>query len=235
MKVKVILKRALQLINAVEQGQDPTADQYADALAFFNDMLTGQDGLMLNYISREEFSTVAGQTMYTIGSNGNFNTPKPVSIDSAYITDGGVEWPVKVVPRNKYDRHTIKTTESRPYELYYDSYHPLGRIYLYYTPEKVYTLRLNLKHELVEYDSINDDFVLPNQYRRWSVFNLAVEYADVEGFAVPNGVARIARKTEKVIKRINLNNNIDDAELDNGVLSGRITDQRGAFYGGFSS
>jgi hypothetical protein len=235
MKVKAIIKRALQLINAVEQGADPTADQYADALAFFNDMLTGQDGLMLNYISREEFSTVASQRVYTIGSGGDFNTAKPVSIDSAYITDGGVEWPVKVVPRNLYDRKTIKTTESRPYILYYDPYHPLGKIYLYYVPEKVYTLRLNLKKELVEYTSINDDFLLPNQYRRWSVFNLAVEYADVEGFSVPNGVARIAKKAEKVIKRINLNNNIDDAELDNGLLGGRIADQRGAFYGGFSS
>jgi hypothetical protein len=235
MKVKAILKRSLQLINAVEQGSEPTADQYADTLAFFNDMLTGQDGLMLNYIAREEFSTVAGQRVYEIGSTGDFATPKPVSIDSAFITDGGVEWPVVVVPQNRYDAISVKTTESRPYWLYYDPYHPLGKIYLYYVPEKVYTLRLNMKKELVEYDSINDDFTLPNQYRRWAVFNLAVEYADVEGFAVPNGVARIARKTEKVIKRINLNNNINDAKLDNALMVGRGADRRGLFYGGHTN
>ena len=236
MKVKAILKRAAQLINAVEQGQEPTADQYADLLAFYNDWLSGQDGLMLNFIAREEFNTVAGQRIYTIGDGGDFDTPKPVSIGSAYIQDvGGVEWPVQVVPRNVYDRHTIKDTESRPYHLYYDPFHPLGQIFLYYVPEKIYTLRLNMKKELVEYDDINDDFLLPNPYRRASSFNLAVEYANVEGFAVPSGVARIAKESLKVIKRINLNNNIDDAELDSGVLSGRITDQRGAFYGGFSS
>jgi len=232
MKVKAILKRALQLINAVEQGAEPTADQYSSILDFYNDMLTGQDGLMLNYISREEFSTVAGQRVYEIGATGDFATPKPISIDSAFVTDGGVEWPVKVVPQNRYDAISVKTTESRPYWLYYDPYHPLGKIYLYYVPEKVYTLRLNMKKELLEYSSINDDFTLPNQYRRWGVFNLAVEYADVEGFAVPNGVARIAKKTEKVIKRINLNNNINDAVLDSALMLGRGADRRGLFHGG---
>jgi len=232
MKVKAILKRALQLINAVEQGAEPTADQYSSILDFYNDMLTGQDGLMLNYISREEFSTVAGQRVYEIGATGDFATPKPISIDSAFVTDGGVEWPVKVVPQNRYDAISVKTTESRPYWLYYDPYHPLGKIYLYYVPEKVYTLLLNMKKELLEYSSINDDFTLPNQYRRWGVFNLAVEYADVEGFAVPNGVARIAKKTEKVIKRINLNNNINDAVLDSALMLGRGADRRGLFHGG---
>ena len=235
MKVKDMLRGSLQLINAVEQGAEPTADQYATILFFYNSWLMGQDGLMLNYSSREEFSLVAGQRVYEIGSGGDFDTEKPVSIDSAYIFDNNVKWPVTVVPQNRYDAHTILDTQSRPYHLYYDSYHPLGRIHLYYVPEKVYTLQLNMKKELLTYDSINDTFTLPNPYVRASIFNLAVEYADVEGFAVPNGVRVIANKSLKVIKRINLNNNINDAELDSSLMLGRGADMRGIFYGGFSS
>jgi hypothetical protein len=235
-KVKAILRRALQVINAVEIGTEPTADEYALALEFFNDLLTGQDGQKLFYFSREEFSTVAGQVEYTIGSGGNFDTARPVRINSAQIKDpsSNTEWDVYVIPQNIYDNHALKNTQARPYQLFYNPEYPLGKIRLFFVPEKIYTLRLNLMKELVEYDSINDDFALPNPYRRMMTFKLAEECADAWGFPVPNGVARIARQAEKVVRRINLANNIEDAELDRTlqVMPGRGGNRREFFYGG---
>lgn len=233
MTVKGILKRAMQLIGAVAANEDPEPEEYATALEFFNDWLTGQDGLMPFYSSREEFSTVASQAEYTIGSGGDFDTARPISIDSAYIKDtvSGIEWPVDIIARNRYDAHGLKTTEARPYQAYYDPEYPLGKLYLFFVPDKVYTLRLNMRKQLAEYSNINDTFALPDPYRRAAVFNVAVEIAPVFGFAVPQDVAKTARQTLKIVKRINLSNNIDDVELDSALL-GRSRRGKDSFYGG---
>lgn len=220
-------------MSALEAGAEPTSDEYKDALDFLNDLLSGSDGLMLYYFSREEFTLTIGQKEYTIGSGGNFNTARPVSIDSAQVSSGGVDWDVDIIPQNRYDGHALKTTQGRPYQAFYIPEYPLGKIELFFVPDLAYTLRLNMKKRLGGYTSINDDITLPDEYHRALVFNLAVEIANAWGFEVPSGVRQIAKETRDTIKRINLSNNIDDAELDDAL---KYTTHRSAgrrfFHGG---
>jgi hypothetical protein len=238
MTVKKIIELALKQINAASALELPKPVDYQDCLDMLNNLgdSWSAEGALIYAYSREEFTLTAGDNEYTIGSGGDFNTERPAFIDSAQLQypNSNVDYRVDVVPQNKFDLGSLKTTQGQPTMLFYNPEYPLGRIYLYYTPDQAFTLRLNLRARLGEFTSIDDTLQFPEEYRRALVFNLAMDIANMYGFEPPRTTVQIARESKATVMSINAANDSNIAEFDNTMASrtrrGRVT--RGAFFGG---
>lgn len=202
-----IIKRAIRLITADSSITTPDAYQLADGLEALNAMTDAFsiERLMIYQILEENFSLVASTASYTIGSGGTFNTTRPVKIENAFIRDSGNnDYPVTIIHNETYDAFTLKTSDANyPEYLYYDPQYPLGKIYLYPTPNTTYTLYINSWKQLQSFASGATTVALPPGYEDMLAYNLAVRIAPEYGVQAPQLVMKLATDTKAQIKRHN--------------------------------
>jgi hypothetical protein len=234
MTAKQIIKAALQQINAVGAREEPSPEDYDVGLNYLNNLgdSWSAEGLLVFAYSREEFTMVAGQASYTIGTGGDFNTDRPASIDSAQLQYPGsdVDYNIEVVPQNQYDSMSLKTVLGQPTMLFYNPGYPLGACFFYYTPSQAFTVRLNLRARLGAL-TLAGTVSFPEEYRRALIFNLAEDIANIYGFEPPQTTSRIARESKNVLLSINAANDNSIAELD--ISLRRPTRHRGITRGEF--
>lgn len=237
MTAKEIIRAALRQISAVGALEEPTDADYSACLEYLNNLgdSWSAEGMMIFGYSREEFTLVAGTSSYTIGSGATFNTNRPAYIDSAQLQypNENVDYDVEIVPQNKFDMASLKTTQGQPTMLFYNPTYPNGTIYLFYTPDQAYTLRLNMRARLGSLSTINTTVSFPEEYRRALVFNLAQDIANMYGFAVPQDVVRLARESKTIVMSRNAANDNSIAEFDLAI--GRHPGSRRTSKGDFFS
>lgn len=204
-----IIRGAMRLIGAVDPGEQLTADEASDGLELLNELLESlsNEGLACHQILQENFALSSGVASYTIGSGATFNTTRPLNVLSAFIRDGGYDYPLRVLTREEYDRFTPKTTQYQPEYLYYEPSVANGRIYLYGVPAKAYAvtdgLYINSQKQLQQFALLTTEIVLPPGYKRMLRYNLAPELAPEYNRKVPDAVLAIARESKASIKRLN--------------------------------
>ena len=205
-KVRDLLAGSLRLIGALDAGDAMEAAVARDALQALNELI---ETLNLEHltnptgVNRVGVTCVAGQAMHTIGTGGNFNTPRPVVIDKAFVTINGVEYPVEVVGDDEWAAIPIKNLAGIPRKLFYEPGFPLGQVFLYPKPAQAYALALWVWDSLPTYTSINETLILPPGYARMYRYNLAVELAPEWGRDLPPVVIQNALDSKAAIKRVN--------------------------------
>jgi len=184
-----------------------TADRTA-GLIVLNDMLGtwGADGLLVPYMTVENFALIASQQTYTIGSGGDFDTVRPIKIENAYIRDSSNnDYPVEVLMSKKeWNEISLKSTEARPERLYYDPQYPLGKIYFDFTPDAAETLYVDTWKSLTELAATSTSVDLPDMYKRALKYNLAVDLAPIYGRELMPAVISGATESRSVIANINV-------------------------------
>lgn len=204
-----LLTGSLRLIGAANPGEALDAVAAKDALDALNDLI---EGLNLEHltnptgVNRVDVTCVAGQAMHTIGTGGNFNVPRPVVIDKAYVIINGAEYPVEVVDDDEWAAIPLKNLSGIPTRLFYEPGFPLGQIFLHPKPAQAYALALWCWDALPTYTmaDLNQQLVLPPGYRRMYRFNLAVELAsDGYGREPSASVVNNAIESKAVVKRAN--------------------------------
>jgi len=85
----------------------PTDAQLSNGLMLLNNMISSwfAEGLSVPYTTLEEFDLVAGQSVYSIGDGGEFDTIRPTRIIGGYIKNvDGIDYPViPTMNRWEYD------------------------------------------------------------------------------------------------------------------------------------
>src|SRR5688572_6434007 len=106
-----IIGDALGLTNAVGIDQTLTAAETADCLRKFNDLLENlsTQNLAVYGQTAQTFLTASGQSVYSIGVGGNWNTVRPVRIEGAYTTLSGETFPAIPMTQGEYDAIAVKT------------------------------------------------------------------------------------------------------------------------------
>ncbi len=180
----------------------PTDTQRANALELINSMISSwsAEGLIIPYTMTQALALIVGQGSYTIGSSGEFNTPRPIRIINAYIRDsGGIDNPVDVsMTKFEYDAISQKTQSGRPDRLYYDPQYPLGKIYFDCRPDKIETLYLVSEKPLTEFPLLSTDIDLPLEFKEPLVYNLAIRISTEEDTVIAPatlGVANFSKNT----------------------------------------
>lgn len=212
-----ILKGALRIGGIIAVGETIDAAAAQDGLAALNMMLTSQpwQGLAVVATTKENFPLVAGQTSYTMGASGNFNTVCPTQIVSQFLRDSAsADYPVTLIDEDRYNALGDKTLQGRPEYLYVSYAYPLATLYFYYVPDAAYTFYVNSEKPLAEMTSLTQVFSLPPAYLsaiKWNLFlELAPEYQkDPTAFQYKQ-----AERYLSAVKNINAANRVPVATLN---------------------
>lgn len=227
-----LIKRSLLLIGVVGQGEDVEASEANDALSALNDMLDSwsADSRAVYEESRESF-TLTGASSYTIGSGGDFDTTRPIRIESAFVRSGETDYPLRLVDKKQYARISQKSlSSSYPNYLYYDADYPLGNIVLWPKPISGYTLHLYSLKPLSNIADLDTAISLPPGFSRAIRYNLACEVSPEYGIEPPLKVQRIADESKEIIDAANEMNDFELLTVDDALLREESFDIYGGGY-----
>lgn len=215
-----IIKRALRLAQVFGQGEDPTGtDEETDALSVLNSMIASwsAEKLLVPFLVTDTLTLTASDEEYTFGTGGDINSARPKRIEYAYVRDsGGNDFDVEVIHVSKYSEIRLKSLTGRPYQIYFIAEYPLARIKLYYVPDKVETLYLESWKPLSSISAAGDTISLPGEYQMALEYNLAVAIAPEYTQELPLSVYSEAKKTKRIVKRLN-DSPVPDRKTDSAL------------------
>lgn len=219
--------RALQLLNVIQPGESPSAEDGQLAFDVLNDWIDalGTQRLTIYYRARSTGTYTASASSITLGSGGTFNIVRPVWIDAAaYVipsTSPAIEVAIPVWNDQQYAAQAIKAqTSTLPTAIYVDFNWTAGlaRIYAWPIPTQSITLVLYAPTALTEFADQSTDYTFPPGYRRAILFGLANELAVYYPSAQPDPrVPQIGIESLANIKRAN--ERIPLAVMDGALLA----------------
>lgn len=174
-----LIRRSLLLINAIGAEQNIKATLFQDCLETLNELL---DDLSTETISVygsdvSGFPLVPTQAIYTIGTGGDFDVPRPVYVRDVYCLYKGISTPVKVISQVEYDNLSLKTqADSIIRRLLYVNSYPLGKIIVWPVPnDATAIINMSLGRVLTNITNGTTLIDLPPGYLRMLRYLLAVE------------------------------------------------------------
>lgn len=200
-----MITRAMRLVRAIGTGQTPSSEEGVTGLHALNSMLDSWnlENLLVYYFNQVTGTLASGVSSRTIGEAGNYDTVRPVKIETAFLRSGTTDYPLEIRTMGEYDAIPDKTSTGTPDSLFYSADFPLGILYFYPVPSETYTLYLRHEEQLEYFSSLTEEVFLPPGYRRAIEYNLALEIAPEFGVEVPLMVAAMAATSKGNIKRAN--------------------------------
>jgi hypothetical protein len=183
----------------------PTAAQNASALINLNNMVSmlGAD-MLAPYIVTESLALVIADAEYTIGSGGQWNTTRPMRVDSCYLRDADdYDHPVEIISSKDYAKYSSKSFSARPTELVFLPEYPLAKIIFNTMPDMAYDGYFEFLKGFTEFATSATTVTLPNEYKEALVYNLAVSLGEDWGRNIPNTVVTKAEQYKEIIGRLN--------------------------------
>jgi hypothetical protein len=218
-----IIKGSLRLIGALATGETPPAEESNDALFALNGMLDSwsNENLIINAVTREEFTLVGGQAAYSFGPGGDFDSSRPIGIERVLIQNTQVpqnEIPVEIITMHEFASIPTKDVQgSIPTQVFIDGTFPNETLNFYPVPSEGTTVVIYSQKPLLNLPSLNTSISLPTGYERAIRYNLAMEIAPEYGREASNTVVVVAMRSKEVIKRKNIRPvylKCDEATLD---------------------
>lgn len=200
-----IITDSLTDIGAIDPIEALSADESSHGLRKLNEMLASWslEALSVYQILQENFPTVGGTASYTVGSGATWNTTRPLNVESAFIRSSSIDYPLRVITREEYDRIQAKTTSYMPEYLYFEPSVANAVIYLYGVPDAVYSVFLNSLKQLQSFAGLTTTVVLPPGYLRAIKSNLSIELAPSYHRKPSEELKQTARESKANIKRLN--------------------------------
>jgi hypothetical protein len=209
-----IVKDALHIIGAIGLDDQPVPREISICLSSMNAMLEqwSAQKLIVRASTVQDLALTANKASYTIGTGGELNTVKPISIQSCYVRDlSNVDHRVDICTVEQYDNFEDKTVSSSVPE--YLAYDPgvtqqaaqLGTIYLYPIPDMAYTLHLHSFKALTDFTTITDNVTFEPMYNEALVYNLATriwrKFKPLET-SIPQDILYLAEESLRTIQKI---------------------------------
>lgn len=204
-----IIQKALKELGVLGVGQPVNSEDQADAFLSLNNMLESWslENLMISADVEEAETLTSGTASYTVGSGGDFNTNRPLGIrKDAFIRDsGGTDHLVEVLTMDVYRDQTTKTSSGRPDFLAYQPEFPLGKIYLYPTPnDSTDVLHYRARTLLDSFATVTTEVNFAPGYERAIITNLAIEIASMKRKNPRPSLIMVAEQSKRVIKNQNV-------------------------------
>jgi len=203
-----IISRALKVRRVLGRAQTATGAEASDALVSLNAMLKtwSASRALINAITRQQLTLVAGTSSYTIGASGAFNTERPTRLEPSFVRFNGVDYPVEVIALSAYESIGSKADSGMPEIMAYRATYPLGTIYLYPTPNAdaagASAFYLSSWKQLQEFASLTTDYALPPEDEEALVYGLARRLGGFGG-RMDQEDLRIASETYNTIRNVN--------------------------------
>lgn len=201
-----LITTAAKNIKAIGGDEALTNTEANDGLVLLNAMLDSWwiDRLAVYQVQLENFSLTSGQGSRTIGATGQWVTTRPERIESAFIRQNSIDWPLIQYTFDQYDAIPVKTTQGQPQYFFYDPAYPTATIYFYFVPSSTYTVYFRSWKRLQNFASLTEDMALPSGYERAIYWNLAVEmFPQFMDGEVPGTVLRQAMLSKGAVQSFN--------------------------------
>lgn len=221
-----LINDALKDAGAIGVGQTALAEDINDGMKRLNAMMaqwTRQRWLVYHLI--DIAFTADGSLNYSIGAGGVLNFPRPDRVEAAFfrqvvgVPGNQVDYPLEILnSREDYNRIALKSMESFPACLFYDSGFPLGYIYIWPVPTNLYEIHLSLKATLQSFASLNDSVNLPPEYEEALRTNLAVRLRVKYQMPIDPQLVALAKYSLNVIR--NSNAQIPSLEMPRDLVRG---------------
>jgi hypothetical protein len=200
------IRRSLRLANVVGDGQTPSSEDAADGLAWLNDLLDSwsSESLMVYAQVPDTVVMTPGQSVYTIGTGGNFNIDRPVRLRSATQTVQGVTFPIDTINQDEYDMISLRTlTQQLTRYVLYTNAVPLGTLTFWPVPSAATSITLWSDRVLANVPSLATDLVFPPGYSEAIRTNLAMRLCMEYGQNPSESLARLAMAGKALVKKAN--------------------------------
>jgi hypothetical protein len=205
MTARELIVNAYRVAGLIGQGQVPSGAETDDGLRELNYLLEtwSNESLFKNGSTKYTGTLVVGQGSYTIGTGGNFNTPRPESIISlgVLIPTGyfkPLEW-IETVDWDNACRNTQLTGEPAFYT--YSLQYPLGEVRIYPAPSDADSVEIQYKPSVGGYD-FNDQMAMPPGYEGAIQYGLAAVLAGMAGLD-NSRLEMVANERKTRIERMN--------------------------------
>lgn len=222
-----LIRLALRDAGVNGVGQQPSAEDNNDAFTHLNMMLAQwsiKRWLVYHTIDVSLVST--GAASYTIGTGGDFNTPRPDKIEAAFLrflSAGGsnADFPIGIInAREDYNRIRVKSVGSAPYCVFYDAAYPLGTLYFYpVATASLYEMHLTLKHQLIKFPNLTTAINLPDEYQEALLYNLGLRLC--MSYQIEPSKALIAGARASLSTLRQANTQIPHLRMPSELLGGR--------------
>lgn len=210
-----ILKDAMGLCNALEIDETPSSSEMQAALRAANVMLGrwASQNLLIRAGTTITFSTQATKADYTIGASASdITASKLIRLNSGYVRDGSVNFPLEVFTREMFDNLGDRSAATgRPMYVAYDpgaaqQAVQKGTLSLYYTPDKVYSVVLDGNIYFTEFVNFTETVTFEPAYYEALIYGLALRlfprYSD-DKTPIPASIAQIAHESLKSLRTMN--------------------------------
>lgn len=216
------MSTATDIINAAYRKvgfSDVTDGDRTEALVNLNNLVSSWGAEFLNYYTvRESLVLTIGTATYTIGSTGNLDTVRPLSLKSAILRNSeGSDTPLDVIAARDYNEITSKAWEAKPVAVYFLPEYPLAKVIFDCEPSETYTAYFDFEKNLTEFAAITTTMLLPDEYKEALVYNLAISLAEDKGIIVPvtGTVRNTAQRLKDNLDRLNaVNKPVPEAKFD---------------------
>lgn len=232
-----IVYGVLRQVSSVTPGEPIDGGEASNALTVINRMLAAfsMEWGLIQDITAESFPLVVGQTSYTIGIGGNFNTVRPDTIFNQWLYDSlsGIRYPIKMLADNQYNAIPLNTIQSIPKSIYYDPQFPLGIIYLYPTASlTTYQLNIESYKPMVQFAALTSAMNLPGEYFEELVMLATDELAPEYGYELTQ---RQQQKIDRVKDLMKSRNFKRAAATFDAAINGQSRMVDGTILDGFIS
>lgn len=205
-----IINLALKTANVLGVGQTASAEDTNDAFNLLNMMVAQwQRRRYMVYQLVEASLQATGQQVYTVGSGGDFNIPRPSKLEFAFFrqnvgTPLPVDYPLEILrAREDYSRISIKTLNAFPQFAFYDAGNPLGNLYIWPIPNNQYEIHIVVMQQIQQFANLSDQITLPPEYKAALMWNLVLELYPFYGLPVSDVVRGKAEASMRIIEEAN--------------------------------
>lgn len=201
------VERSLRLLGVKASGEALEASELTDGILAFNRMLESWavDGILVNAITREVFTLVAGTQTYLMGTGQTFNTTRPIRIESAGIISNGFEYPMESYTSLQWAAINNKSQGTNiPEKFYAEGTATNETINVWPVPNSAVQIAIYSEKPFTEYATGSETLALAPGYADAIEYNLAVRLAPEYGKSAAAEVVEIAQNTREAIMRKNV-------------------------------
>lgn len=202
-----LLTRSFRLARIVGEIDTPSATQLSDALSDLNELIetwSNQRGFIYDIQTVGPFSTVAGTASYAVGASATWDTTRPLQEpEGAFIRLGSVDYGLTFRPMEWYNGLSIKAVQARPTYASYERSYSSGTIWLWATPDAVYSVYLSIQRQLSSLATLDTAFSCPPGYLRALRYVMACDLAPQYNLPVDPRVENTKNDAVAAIKRTN--------------------------------
>lgn len=188
-----LITAAYRKLGIAGEGETISAQMTTDGKQALNLILEEwENDPDLALTEEQTFYTAASTASYVVGDGETWDGNKPLSIEAAYTSIDGVDYPLKIITEKEYMEISDKTIEGTSECLFYLPEETTGTVFLYPVPSASgtppgtagQTVTILSSRVFTPCTVLTADVELPKGYNSALIFNLAIalspEFPDVK-------------------------------------------------------